>query len=177
VKVETRGGLKVIEKVGDLFQVSMGAPSFKNVEIGFLADGEMTDYLLKVNGSEVEVNGVSIGNPHCVIFTDSLNEELVKKLGPIIENHNLFKNKINVEWAQIESKQKVNVAVWERGAGYTLACGTGACAVFAVARKKGLVENRAIISLPGGDLEVEFHGESLFLKGEARKIFEGKINI
>lgn len=176
IKVETRAGLKVINVDYSTYQVDMGAPSYDSQEIGFGADEQMWAYPLQINGSKLEVYGVSIGNPHCIIFTKNLDSEPVEQLGPVIENHPLFKNRINVEWVEVESDKKLNVKVWERGVGYTLACGTGACASFAVANRLNLVNNQANISLPGGELEVELAGDSLLLKGEAKLVFQGTID-
>jgi diaminopimelate epimerase len=175
MNIETRAGIKNIKVNQDSYSVDMGEPSFENKAIGFKADGEMWAYPLEIDGQTLKVYGASMGNPHCVIFTDNLEAKTVRDLGLLIENNPLFVNKINVEWVKVVSKESLAVEVWERGAGYTLACGTGACAAFAVANKLNYVKNKAIISLPGGEVEVELQGNSLFLKGKAELVFKGEI--
>jgi len=177
ISIDTRAGLKTIKVNNDKFKVDMGVPSFANADIGFLSDQAAWDYPIAINGSELKVYGVSMGNPHCVIFTEELEKKLVHELGPLVENHPLFKNKTNVEWVKVDSENSLSIEVWERGAGYTLACGTGSCASFAVANRLGLVKNQASISLPGGELEVELQSGHLFLTGEAKKVYNGTIEI
>jgi len=175
--VDTRAGLKTIKVNDNKFKVDMGVPAFENSDIGFLAQEKIWNYPLRVNGNELKVYGVSMGNPHCIILTEQLEKTIVDKLGPLVETHPLFKNKTNVEWVKVESDSKLSIEVWERGAGYTLACGTGACASFAAANRLGLVKNQASISLPGGELEVELQGSHLFLTGEAIKVYNGTIEV
>ena len=177
IKIDTRAGVRQIELNDDLITVNMGNPSFEKADIGFDGETEMWDFPLQVNGSKLKVYGVSIGNPHCIIFTDDISKAPVNELGPKVEKHPLFKNQINVEWVEIENAKNLNVKVWERGAGYTLACGTGACASLAVANRLEKVEKQAIVSLPGGELKVEFRGSSLFLTGKAELVFEGDIDL
>ena len=177
IKIDTRAGVKQIELIDDLITVNMGEPSFEKADIDFDGDGEMWGFPLQLNGSKLEVYGVSMGNPHCVIFTDNISKAPVKELGPKVEKHPLFKNHINVEWVEVENAQKLNVKVWERGAGYTLACGTGACASLAVAKRLDRAEKQVIVSLPGGELKVEFRGSCLFLTGKTELVFEGDIDL
>ncbi|KKM77426.1 hypothetical protein LCGC14_1370130 [marine sediment metagenome] len=177
VEIETRGGIKKIDIDDRLFSVDMGEPSFDKRSIGFTAEDDMWAYPLTINDQEIEVYGASMGNPHCIILTEDIGNAPVKELGPVIEKHDLFANDINVEWVQIESPENLKVEVWERGVGYTLACGTGACAALAVTNKLDLVKNKAKVSLPGGELQVEFRGKRLHLTGNANLVFKGSIDL
>lgn len=189
ISVETRAGIKTIKVENGLYKVDMGKASFSNKDIGFDSDKPMWAYPLEITptgrhpererriSEPIEIYGASMGNPHCIIFTDDIENAPVKELGPAIEINPLFKNRINVEWVQVNNNEKISVKVWERGAGSTLSCGTGACAAFAVASKLGFVKNKAVASLPGGDLQVEWAGENLLLTGPAKKVFEGSIKI
>ncbi len=116
---------------------------------------------------------ISMGNPHCLIFTEDNGEELAKRDGAKIEASPLFPEKTNVEFINIINRNKIKVNVWERGCGITLACGTGACASVAAGVKKGLVDDNAEVVLPGGSLFIEWKGENVFMTGPAQKSFEG----
>ena len=119
----------------------------------------------------------SVGNPHFVIFTDNLDQLDLARLGPLIEQHNFFPNRTNVEFAQIESNARIRVRVWERGAGITLACGSGAVATQAVANARGLTHSSAVVAMPGGELRVRLERARAFLSGPARHVFSGMIEI
>ncbi len=166
IKVETRAGLKTVKINGNLLTVDMGKASFGK-----------WNYPLTVNNHTITIYEASMGNPHCIIFTDNAETAPVEELGPVIENHPIFKNRTNVEWVEVKDKNNMAIKVWERGVGYTLACGTGVCASFAVANRLNLVEKQANISLPGGQLQVELADENLLLTGEAKKVFEGIVTI
>ena len=115
-----------------------------------------------------------VGNPHCVIFVDAVNDFPVQRVGSKIETHRLFSKRTNVEFAQVLSKNEVNVRVWERGCGETLACGTGACATVVAGNMLKKLGSKVRVHLLGGDLEVEY-AERLFLNGPAEKVFEGTL--
>ncbi len=117
-----------------------------------------------------------MGNPHCVIFVPDIEKVDFFRLGPIIENLPQFVNRTNVEFVQIINKNEMTLKVWERGAGYTLACGTGACAAAVAAISNGLTDQKITVHLPGGDLEVEWEGQQVIMKGPAQNVFEGKIS-
>ncbi len=120
---------------------------------------------------------VSMGNPHAVLFTSkSLNNIPLKSWGSYIENHKAFPKKTNVEFARIEDRKNIKLKVWERGAGLTLACGTGAAAAAAAAIKKGYTEEFVNVHLPGGKLAVDWNSESIYIEGPSRLVFTGKIN-
>jgi diaminopimelate epimerase len=115
-----------------------------------------------------------LGNPHCVIITDKLEEQDVKIFGPQIENHPMFPNRINVQFARVLSPSKVEIMIWERGAGWTLASGSSSCAVACIMVKKGLTDRNLAIKMPGGELHIEIDYEwNIRMTGEVREIASG----
>ncbi|MBT0160624.1 diaminopimelate epimerase [Candidatus Bathyarchaeota archaeon A05DMB-2] len=153
-------------------KVDMGAPVLERKEIPMLGEGTCINEDLRVNGETYKVTCLSVGNPHCVIFVDAVDDFPVERIGPKIENHNLFPNRTNVEFAQVLNKAEMKVRVWERGCAETLACGTGACASVAAGNLLRKVAGRVTVHLLGGDLQVEYT-DRLFLSGPAVKVFEG----
>lgn len=129
---------------------------------------------VEAEGGTFSVCQVSMGNPHAVIFCSQPEEVELERVGPQLEGHPALLERSNVEFAACRGGEELEVRVWERGSGITLACGTGACACFAAARRRGLCGDRARVRLPGGELEVEARGEELFLTGPARLVFEGE---
>ena len=143
-------------------EVDMGIPKIINNE------------QLTINNKEYTINNISMGNPHAVIFVDDLTKVNVVEIGPEIENHPNFPNRTNVEFVQILNDKEIEVEVWERRAGETLACGTGACASVVAANKAGKVGKRAVVHLPGGNLDIELTDDShVLMRGPAIKVFEG----
>jgi diaminopimelate epimerase len=132
------------------------------------------DQNLEVDSDLYKVTCLSMGNPHCVTFVDNVDAFPVFEVGPLIENHKVVPKRTNVGFAQVSSRNEMNVRVWERGCGETLACGTGTCAAVAAAHKLGKVSDKVTVHVLGGDLHVEV-GETLFLRGEAEKVFEGTL--
>jgi len=177
--VETLAGIKQIwltVKGGtvEAVKVDMGAPTLERSKLPMVGTGTCVNEDLQVNGEKYRVTCLSVGNPHCVIFVDSVDDFPMQQIGPKIENHKFFPKKINVEFAQVLNRKTVKVRVWERGCGETLACGTGACATVAAGNILGKVDSKVTVHLVGGDLEVEYAGH-LFLRGPAEKVFEGKL--
>ena len=129
---------------------------------------------LQVDEENYKVTCLSMGNPHCVIFVENVDEFPVQYVGPIIENHEAFPKRTNVGFVQVLGRNELKVRVWERGCGETLACGTGTCAAVAAANKLGKVGNKVTVHVLGGDLWVEV-AETLFLSGAAEKVFEGQL--
>ena len=138
---------------------------------------ELSEHTLDLDGLTVTGMCVSLGNPHFVIFTRDLDQIDLARLGPLIENHHFFPSRTNVEFAQIESPARIRVRVWERGAGITLACGSGAAATQALANARGLTQNSASICMPGGELEVRIEKSQAFLSGPARHVYSGLIEL
>jgi len=176
LKIETLAGLMEVERRAGLFRVRIGKPEFSPEKVPVLSDEPVIDKPLKIDGEEFRVTCVSVGNPHCVIPVESLEGIEMKQLGPVIEHHQWFPNRVNVEFVEVISQEHLKVRVWERGAGETLACGTGACATLAACVKLGLAKKSAKVSLPGGDLLIELENNFLYLTGPARLLYKGQFD-
>jgi diaminopimelate epimerase len=177
--VETLAGIIKPERRGKLVRVDMGPPELDGRRIPVNRDGRVIDHLLEIEDLTFEITCVSMGNPHAVIFVDSVDEFPVEQYGRVIENHELFPNRINVEFTEVVDRKTLRMRVWERGSGETLACGTGASASAVAAIIKGLTENEVTIKLLGGDLLIEWAGEgaNVFMTGPAEEVFTGTISI
>lgn len=167
--VLTLKGLIVPEIMDNgLVKVDMGEPVLSAEKIPVNALNPMD---FEVEG--YKASAVSMGNPHCLIFTDKDGEILAKKDGSKIETSKIFPEKTNVEFINVISRNKIKVNVWERGCGITLACGTGACASVVAGVKKGLLDSKVEVILPGGSLNIEWEGKNVYMTGPAQKSFEG----
>jgi len=178
LEVETLAGIIKPKKIGDLIQVDMGIPQFNPSLIPVDVEGEQAfDILLEVSGWHTKINCVSMGNPHSVIFLSVEPKDFaVNKYGPLIENHPIFPKRTNVEFAFVQNPREITMRVWERGAGETLACGTGACATAVTAIKKGFTEKKVTVHLLGGDLHVEWAEDGhVYMTGPAEEVFEGRL--
>ena len=156
--------------------VEMGRCTFVAPEIPMNGpEREVVGVPLQVDGQTLVVTAVSVGNPHCVIFTDRLDEELVRRLGPLVENHPAFPNRINVQWARVVSRAAVDILIWERGAGFTLASGSSSSAVACAAVKNGLCDHGLVtVRMPGGTLNVEVRPDwSIRLQGPVEEVCAG----
>jgi diaminopimelate epimerase len=162
-------------------RVNMGKPRLTKVEIPMLgdpADGQTVGQPLNILHTTFNITTVSMGNPHCVIFVDDLENFQVEKYGPLIENHDLFPRRTNVEFVQIISRTEVRQRTWERGAGETLACGTGASAVCVAGVLNNRTDNKILDHLSGGDLELEWAADGfLYMTGPATEVFSGEIDV
>jgi diaminopimelate epimerase len=184
MEVETLAGIIVPEiylennKVVSV-RVDMGEPQLERNKIPMKgSSGHVIKEELNVLDEVFEITAVSMGNPHCVIFVPDLAEIDIKKWGPLIENHQAFPRKTNVEFVQVKSPSEAVMRVWERGAGITLACGTGACATLTAGVLNNLLERKAIIKLPGGELVVEWaENNHLYMTGPAVEVFRGEIDL
>jgi diaminopimelate epimerase len=177
--VETLAGIKrtwltVENGLVQSVMVDMGAPVLERSKIPMLGQGTFINEELQVNGDAYKATCLSVGNPHCVIFVDAVDDFPVRRVGSKIETLSLFPKRTNVEFVQVLGENEVKVRVWERGCGETLACGTGACATVVAGNKLKRLGNKVRVHLLGGDLEVEY-AEHLFLKGPAEKVFEGTV--
>lgn len=182
LKVSTRAGLKTVTVLDDgRVRVDMGPPIFEPSELPMRWDGsDALHAKLELESEIVEATVVSMGNPHAVLFVDDPSAAPITTLGPVIENLDVFPNGTNVEWAHVDSPDHVTMTVWERGSGQTLACGTGACAVAVAAKLVGGAGDEMTVSLPGGDLEVEWHGSldeeaPVYMTGPAERSFTGEL--
>ena len=178
LNIETKAGTKKLElivenQIVEAVRVDMG----RAITDPFLipVDEEKNNFIISTTNYEVEVFAVSMGNPHAVIFVDNIHFEDFYELGKEIESHPKFPRKTNVEFVKILNREKIEMRVFERGTGETLACGTGAVASFFAAYKKGFLNNNAIVSLKGGDLFIEISDDGrLFMTGGATFSFEGE---
>ena len=161
-------------------RVNMGSPIFKAKDIPVISDKE------EVIGDEIEVDGeiykmtcVSMGNPHAVVFMDEVEGLPLEKMGPLFENHVRFPKRINTEFVKVLDENTVEMRVWERGTGETLACGTGACATVVACVLNGLTKEQVTVKLLGGNLQIQWDRESnlIFMTGPATTVFEGEIEI
>ena len=136
---------------------------------------EFINKIINVNGDEYAVTCVSMGNPHAVVYLESLNDLEIEKLGPKFENHPIFPRRINTEFVEVISRSVLRMRVWERGAGETLACGTGACAVLVSSVLNNLSDRKATVQLLGGDLEINWDEKDnhVYMTGGATKVFDG----
>ncbi|MEM2537566.1 MAG: diaminopimelate epimerase [Candidatus Bathyarchaeia archaeon] len=180
--VETLAGVKVLDlKVeGDKVKsvrVNMGSPSFKPEEIPVKWNDTFIDKPIHVGGTTLKATALSLGNPHCVMFVENVENYPVETVGPLLENHELFPKRTNVEFVQVSSRNLLKVRVWERGVGETMACGTGACASVVAAKVLGKVDETVTVKLPGGELTVEYCYGVVFMEGPAEKVFEGTIDL
>lgn len=176
--IETPAGIIRPEKSGDMVKVDMGVPILEGRQIPVRLDGVIQEFPLKILDKRFKITCVSMGNPHAVIFVDDVAGFDVAKYGPVIENHELFPKRINVEFIQIISPGTVLMRVWERGSGETLACGTGATAAAVAANLTGRTRKRVKVRLPGGDLMIELKKNGhVYMTGPAVDVFEGRINV
>jgi diaminopimelate epimerase len=181
--IDTPGGvvtaeLEVLNERVSFVSVEMGEATFRSklipVEGG---DREVVGEEIRVNGEILKFTAVSVGNPHCVVIVDELDEGYVRKLGPILETHPLFPNRVNVQFAKVLSKDNVDILIWERGAGYTLASGSSSCAVAAACVRNGLTEKNLTVSMPGGELKIEIREDwSIKMRGPVEEVFVGTIS-
>ena len=177
--IETLSGIKhvwltVKDTEVKTVKVDMGSPNWERSSLPMLGEGTCINEELEIDEEIYNVTCLSMGNPHCVIFVDKVDEFPVEYVGPMVENHPSFPKRTNVGFVQVLNKSELKVRVWERGCGETLACGTGTCAAVAAANKLGKVGTKVTVHVLGGDLQVEV-GKSLFLSGAAEKVFQGTL--
>lgn len=180
--IETLAGIIRPVKAGDLIRVDMGEPIFDAPSIPVNLEGEVRGYPLKALDREFPITCVSMGNPHAVIFVEDLQSFPVEKYGPVIENHPLFPKRINVEFVKVMgglngTAGEIQVRVWERGAGETLACGTGACATAVAAHVNGIADRKVTVHLAGGDLLIHWSDKDhhVYMTGPAVEVYTGEV--
>ncbi|MCP3866697.1 MAG: diaminopimelate epimerase [Gammaproteobacteria bacterium] len=173
------GRIKLYIENEDQIRIDMGAPVLEPDLIPLEADRRELLYPIDVNGKQFDIGGVSMGNPHAVLQVASVNSAPVLTLGPLLENHVCFPQRVNVGFMEICSRAHIRLRVFERGTGETLACGSGACAAVVAGRLQGLLDEQVVVSLPGGDLVIKWQGEgrSVWMTGPAAHVYEGKIEI
>ena len=185
ISVETLGGIKYLDLTVEdgkvsLVKVDMGKPKLEADLIPIISEREQViDEPIEVDGKEYHMTGVSMGNPHAVIYVDDVKGLDLEKIGPKFENHERFPKRINTEFVHCIDRQTVEMRVWERGSGETLACGTGACAVAVSSILNNLTDTQVTVKLLGGDLQIEWDREKdrVFMTGPATVVFDGVIDI
>jgi len=198
LKIETLAGIMKPERAGGMVKVDMGEPIFEPEKIPVKINSKfkiqnskgkrlkskklnpemVIDYPLKIKDRVFKITCVSMGNPHAVIVVKNVSDFPVAHYGPFIENHPIFPKRINVEFIEVLSPSEITMHVWERGAGETMACGTGASAVAVASHVKGLTERTATVHLLGGDLFIEWAPDNhIYMTGPAEKVFEGTVEI
>lgn len=186
ISVETLAGIKHLELTVEngkvsLVKVNMGSPEFLPEKIPVIAEGERAvNVPLEVKGKQYQMNCVSMGNPHCVIFMEEDVRNLnLEAMGPDFENHQRFPKRINTEFVNVIDSHNLRMRVWERGSGETLACGTGACATTVAAILNGYVQKEAVVHLLGGDLKIQWDGGEapVYMTGPAATVFDGIVEL
>lgn len=186
ISVETLAGIKHLELTVEnnkvsLVKVNMGSPELLAEKIPVTAEGERAvNVPLEVKGKQYQMNCVSMGNPHCVIFMEEDVRNLnLEAMGPDFENHERFPKRINTEFVNVIDSHNLRMRVWERGSGETLACGTGACATTVAAILNGYVQKEAVVHLLGGDLKIQWDGGDapVYMTGPAATVFDGIVEL
>ncbi|OKQ03416.1 diaminopimelate epimerase [Haemophilus influenzae] len=180
ISVSTQKGNMVLTvKDDNQIRVNMGEPIWEPAKIPFTANKFEKNYILRTDIQTVLCGAVSIGNPHCVVQVDDIQTANVEQLGPLLENHERFPERVNAGFMQIINKEHIKLRVYERGAGETQACGSGACAAVAVGIMQGLLNNNVQVDLLGGSLMIEWNGvgHPLYMTGEATHIYDGFITL
>lgn len=177
ITFETKAGIKTVKSLGKNFRANIGEPLLIGKEIPVNLSGRIINRPLKIDGKELRITCLSMGNPHCVIFVDNVDTFPVEKFGPLLESYHLFPKRTNVEFVTPVSKEEVNMRVWERGAGETHGCGTGASAVAVAGVLNGLTERKITINQRGGKVQAEWHKESneIELTGPSETLFRGEL--
>ena len=180
IRIDTRGGLLHCSDAGEgAVTVDMGAPHLSWDEIPLARPTDTNTFSLNVDGTEHIASAVSVGNPHCVLFVDDAERADVARIGARIENHPMFPERTNVEFATPLSRSRLRMRVWERGAGITIACGTGACAAAVAAHRRGLADRAVEIILDGGPLAIEWRKSDghVLMTGPSTLAYRGEIDL
>jgi diaminopimelate epimerase len=180
-KIKTLGGIvdvHVMDATANLIRINMGKVTFISNEIPVAGPKrEVVNEPLDINGAEYTVTCLSIGNPHCVIPMKQVSEETARALGPYVENHKMFPNRINMQIVRVIDRANIDIRIWERGAGYTLASGSSSCAAAAATHRLGLVDNDVTVHMPGGELQIEIAPDGqIRMTGPVEGTFEGRFH-
>jgi diaminopimelate epimerase len=181
ITIETVGRINVLQlnlRDGrvETVRVDVGEPQFRRDSLPMVGppDSEAVGERIEVDGTSLEITCVSMGNPHAVTFVEDVDRFPVERLGPRVENHPVFPRRTNAEFIQVIGGDELKMRVWERGAGETLACGTGACASLVAAARTGRAGRRAVVHLRGGDLRIEWSDDNhVYMTGPAVEVFQG----
>ena len=172
--------VRYLEPDGSQVEVDMGQPSFRAGDIpftGMAADLEVLETPLLLPESSVTITALSVGNPHCVLFPEHVTPIEARRLGPQIECHADFPNRVNVQLVEVIDRKCIRIEIWERGAGYTLASGSSSCAAAAACRRLGLVDDRMRVLMPGGAIDLVFTGQGrILMSGPVQAVFQGHLD-
>ena len=180
IRVGTMAGIIVPRMLGDgRVRVDMGMPEFEPAKIPFVAERRALVYPLDVAGAKRAISAVAMGNPHAVQVVDDIEQAPVAHEGPLIERHERFPQRVNAGYMQVIDRHAIKLRVYERGAGETLACGTGACAAAVAGIARGLIDSPVCVATRGGEIEIAWAGagSSVLMSGPAASVFEGEIEI
>lgn len=175
--IETLGGIIRPRIVGDLVEVDMGEPVLEGPKIPTTLEGLVIQHPVELDGKEFSITCVNMGNPHCVIFVENVDDYPVSEIGPKFETHKHFPKRINVEFVQVLNESTLKMRVWERGTGETLACGTGACAALVAAVLTGRSQREITIHLKGGQLQIRWSEKDnrVYMTGPGKEVYSGEI--
>lgn len=180
ITVETLGGQIILSVLdNEDVRVNMGVPNFEPAALPFNRAERSEQYELVAGDQEVPISTVSMGNPHAVIMVDDIDLAPIDVIGPYVESHEDFPKRVNAGFMQIINRNEIRLRVFERGAGETLACGTGACAATVVGQNLGLLDSPVSVHLSGGTLIIEWSGEGepVFMSGPATTVFTGELDL
>lgn len=185
ISIETKGGIKYLDLTVEngkvvLVKVNMGSPVLEPAQIPIISEKEqVVNEPIEVDKKEYRITGVSMGNPHAVVFVEDTNSLKLEEIGPKFENHKRFPERINTEFVQVLNRNEINMRVWERGSGETLACGTGTCASAVACVLNGKTDDRLTVHLLGGDLQIFYDQKEniVWMTGPAAVVFEGEIDV
>ncbi|EMM6764010.1 diaminopimelate epimerase [Pluralibacter gergoviae] len=180
IRVSTANGRMVLSVTdNDLVRVNMGEPNFEPSRVPFRANKAEKTYIMRAAEQTVLCGVVSMGNPHCVIQVDDVATAAVETLGPVLESHERFPERANIGFMQVVKQDHIRLRVYERGAGETQACGSGACAAVAIGIQQGLLGEEVRVELPGGRLDIAWKGpgQPLFMTGPAAHVYDGFIHL
>jgi diaminopimelate epimerase len=182
-RIHTAGGTadaQYLAPDGSLVQVDMGLPTFRAGDIpftGIAAHLEVLEQPLALPGGPVTITALSVGNPHCVLFPEWVTPAEARRLGPLVEHHPSFPNRVNLQLVEVLDRRLIRIEIWERGAGYTLASGSSSCAAAAACRRLGLVEDRLQVLMPGGTIDIAFTEPGrILMTGPVQAVFQGHLH-
>ena len=180
IKVETKAGIIELQvEDNDDITVDMGVPRLEPETIPIQADNRQSFYTVDCDGTQQQLMAVSVGNPHAVMEVTDTTTAAVETLGPLLESHPVFPNRCNIGFMQVLNAGEINLRVYERGTGETLACGSGACAAVVAGRLRLWLEEEVLVHLPGGSLNIRWAGEGhpVMMTGSTTRVFEGQIRL
>ena len=174
-----KGVITLYHEEADLVRIDMGEPRFVPSQIPFDASQQALTYPIELDGESYQIGVLSMGNPHAVMLVDDVAHADVERLGPLLESHTLFPRRVNAGFMQVRSRSEIALRVYERGAGETLACGTGACAAVVSGIQRGLLDASVNVKVRGGELVISWSGDGapVWMTGPAEAVFEGMIDL